>query len=169
MRRSIARFSEPEASDHTPSLADFITTTPELKFSVHTGQKLCSVRQHTMRSALWVADNGRSDGDMQKGRLATSGNRCCTAASAKLVVGGRQQRLLDHRVHEAELLAFVFPQWTQAVRLGFGRFSRDREIECPQPQRRVRRGRDDMRAVRREELSPNFGDGRAGQAAAVMG
>jgi hypothetical protein len=36
-RRSLARFSEPEASDHTPSLADFITTTPELKFSVHTG------------------------------------------------------------------------------------------------------------------------------------
>jgi len=36
MRRSLARFSEPEASDHTPSLADFITTTPELKFSVQT-------------------------------------------------------------------------------------------------------------------------------------
>src|SRR5438445_937409 len=28
-----------EASDHTPSLADFITTTPELKFSVHTSQR----------------------------------------------------------------------------------------------------------------------------------
>src|SRR5438876_12073959 len=35
MRRSLARFSEPEASDHTPSLADFITTTPELEFSVY--------------------------------------------------------------------------------------------------------------------------------------
>jgi hypothetical protein len=39
MRRSLARFSEPEASDHTPSLADFITTTPELKFSVHTTER----------------------------------------------------------------------------------------------------------------------------------
>src|SRR4030088_857873 len=37
MRRSLAKFSESEASNHTPSLADFTTTTPELKFSVHTG------------------------------------------------------------------------------------------------------------------------------------
>jgi hypothetical protein len=36
MRRSLAKFSESEASNHTPSLADFTTTTPELKFSVHT-------------------------------------------------------------------------------------------------------------------------------------
>ena len=36
MRRFLARFSESEASNHTPSLADFTTTTPELKFSVHT-------------------------------------------------------------------------------------------------------------------------------------
>src|SRR5882672_1198733 len=37
MRRSPAKFSESEASNHTPSSADFTTTTPELKFSVHTG------------------------------------------------------------------------------------------------------------------------------------
>jgi hypothetical protein len=37
MRRSAAKFSESEASNHTPSLADFTTITPELKFSVHTG------------------------------------------------------------------------------------------------------------------------------------
>src|SRR5258708_15595740 len=37
MRRSPAKFSELEASNHTPSLADFITTTPVLKLSVHTG------------------------------------------------------------------------------------------------------------------------------------
>jgi hypothetical protein len=37
MRRSLAKFSESEVSNHTPSLADFTTTTPELKFSVHTG------------------------------------------------------------------------------------------------------------------------------------
>jgi hypothetical protein len=36
MRRSLAKFSESEASNHTPSLAGFTTTTPELKFSVHT-------------------------------------------------------------------------------------------------------------------------------------
>src|SRR6202790_2783827 len=36
MRRSLAKFSESEASNHTPSLADFTTTTPELKFSLHT-------------------------------------------------------------------------------------------------------------------------------------
>jgi hypothetical protein len=34
MHRSLAKFSESEASNHTPSLADFTTTTPEL-FSVH--------------------------------------------------------------------------------------------------------------------------------------
>jgi hypothetical protein len=38
MRRYPVRFSESEASNHTPSLADFTTTTPELKFSVHTAQ-----------------------------------------------------------------------------------------------------------------------------------
>src|SRR5260370_27728934 len=32
MRRFLARFSESEASNHMPSLADFITATPELKF-----------------------------------------------------------------------------------------------------------------------------------------
>jgi hypothetical protein len=36
MRRFLARFSEPVWSGHVPSRADFITTTPELKFSVHT-------------------------------------------------------------------------------------------------------------------------------------
>src|SRR3977135_1756457 len=39
MRRSLAKFSESEASNHTPSLADFTTTTAELKFSVHRGPK----------------------------------------------------------------------------------------------------------------------------------
>ena len=36
MRRSLAKFSESEASNHTPSSADFTTTPPEPKFSVHT-------------------------------------------------------------------------------------------------------------------------------------
>src|SRR5258708_39185336 len=38
MRPLLARFSEPVWSGHVPSWADFITTTPELKFSVHTGR-----------------------------------------------------------------------------------------------------------------------------------
>src|ERR1700692_1494532 len=41
MRRSLAKFSESEASNHTPSLADFTTSTPELKFSVHTRVSSC--------------------------------------------------------------------------------------------------------------------------------
>src|SRR3982074_1814927 len=40
MHQSLVKFSESEASNHTPSLADFTTTTPELKFSVHTGLEM---------------------------------------------------------------------------------------------------------------------------------
>jgi hypothetical protein len=36
MHRSLAKFSESEASNHMPSWADFTITMPELKFSVHT-------------------------------------------------------------------------------------------------------------------------------------
>src|SRR5258708_7760913 len=37
MRQSLARFSEPESSRQIRSWADFITTTPVFRFSVHTG------------------------------------------------------------------------------------------------------------------------------------
>jgi hypothetical protein len=37
MHQSLVKFSESEASNHAPSLADFTTTMPELKFSVYTG------------------------------------------------------------------------------------------------------------------------------------
>ena len=37
MRRSLARFSGPEASNRTPSWVDFITTMSGARFSVHTG------------------------------------------------------------------------------------------------------------------------------------
>jgi hypothetical protein len=37
MRQSLARFSGPVSLIHAPSLADSITTTPEFRFSVHTG------------------------------------------------------------------------------------------------------------------------------------
>ena len=36
MRRSLVKFSGPKASNHTPSLADFITTTSGFELSVHT-------------------------------------------------------------------------------------------------------------------------------------
>src|ERR1700676_3078855 len=49
MRRSLAKFSESEASNHTPSLADFTTTTPDLKFSVHTSQTRALSRRDTRR------------------------------------------------------------------------------------------------------------------------
>jgi hypothetical protein len=39
MRRSLAKFSESEASNHTPSLAGFIITMSGFKFSVHTGPR----------------------------------------------------------------------------------------------------------------------------------
>src|SRR3981081_84096 len=38
MHQSLVKFSESEASNHAPSLADFTTTTPELKFSVLTAR-----------------------------------------------------------------------------------------------------------------------------------
>src|ERR1700732_4202945 len=52
MRRFLARFSESEASNHTPSLADFTTTTAELKFSVHTGRLVCGLSVGFFHHAL---------------------------------------------------------------------------------------------------------------------
>jgi hypothetical protein len=37
MRRSLAKFSESEAANHTPSVADFTTITSGFRFPVHTG------------------------------------------------------------------------------------------------------------------------------------
>jgi hypothetical protein len=54
MRRFLVRFSESEASNHTPSLADFTTTTPELKFSVHTAYMMvvCAVRYEPVSTGI---------------------------------------------------------------------------------------------------------------------
>src|ERR1700737_3504231 len=49
-RRSLAQFSRPEVSNRIPSWADFTTTTPELKFSVHTGPSRMS--RHRSRVCL---------------------------------------------------------------------------------------------------------------------
>src|ERR1700738_3419662 len=40
MRQSLARFSGPESSPQIRSLADFIVTTSEFKFSVHTAAQI---------------------------------------------------------------------------------------------------------------------------------
>ena len=49
MHQSLAKFSEPEASDRTPFLADFATATPELEFSIHTvGERLQAAYEKVM-------------------------------------------------------------------------------------------------------------------------
>jgi hypothetical protein len=63
MHQSLVKFSESEASNHTPSLADFTTTTPELKFSVHTGifAICCDLTRHTItRLARTFGQQGRA-------------------------------------------------------------------------------------------------------------
>ena len=45
MRQSLARFSGPESSPQIRSSADFIVTTSEFKFSVHTGSSMSSKDQ----------------------------------------------------------------------------------------------------------------------------
>jgi two-component sensor histidine kinase len=61
MRRSLAKFSESEASNHAPSWADFITATPVFKLSVHTGLGLHIVHSMVM--------------DRLEGRLALESER----------------------------------------------------------------------------------------------
>ena len=55
LRWALAKFSESEASDHTPSLADFTTTTPELKFSVHITSFLFGNLYSRCEAAFWLA------------------------------------------------------------------------------------------------------------------
>src|ERR1700747_768700 len=56
MRRFVVRFSESEASNHTPSLADFTTNTSELKFSVHTPGLKWRKRKRGPDVPYWFAD-----------------------------------------------------------------------------------------------------------------
>ena len=64
MRRSLAKFSESEASNHTPFLADFTTTTAELKFSVHTGDADAKVTIHAAVRYLLKNAAGGDRGDI---------------------------------------------------------------------------------------------------------
>src|ERR1700733_2227570 len=55
MPRSLAKFSESEASNHTPFLAGFTTTMLELKFSVHTGHETAlKGRTHDCKRSLLI-------------------------------------------------------------------------------------------------------------------
>ena len=68
MLRSRAKFSEPEPSNHTPSLVAFITITPELKFSVHTAMVWNAVNSRELR------ERGRNLGS-DKNRTGVLPNR----------------------------------------------------------------------------------------------
>jgi hypothetical protein len=59
MRRFLARFSEPVWSGHVPSWADFITTTPELEFSVHTAEGYETNLEANLRDLLERIKSGR--------------------------------------------------------------------------------------------------------------
>ena len=57
MHQSLVKFSESEASNHTPSLADFTTTTPELKFSVHTAHEIQNTRWRRRKGAVATTEH----------------------------------------------------------------------------------------------------------------
>src|SRR6267378_3220041 len=83
MRRSLAKFSESEASNHTPSLADFTTTTPELKFSVHTGSSRLLLSPRPALQTGWLQEPETSDRPRPISRpseLPPSFPRTCKAA-----------------------------------------------------------------------------------------
>jgi hypothetical protein len=71
MRQFLVRFSESEASNHAPSLADFTTTTPELKFSVHTPDSGCA-REGFLRHPLPGRAAGWQTGNSDPGYGSTS-------------------------------------------------------------------------------------------------
>src|SRR6266851_1849339 len=78
MRRSLVKFSESEASNHTPSLADFTTTTPELKFSVHTEMRRRSAVEPVIGHLKDEHRMGRNylahrNGDLNNAILAAAG------------------------------------------------------------------------------------------------
>ena len=62
MRRSLVPYSAPVSSVHAPSWADFITTTPELKFSVHTPAWMNSSGDRSLSETpnTWLTRNIRT-------------------------------------------------------------------------------------------------------------
>jgi hypothetical protein len=115
MRRFLVRFSESEASNHTPSLADFTTTTPELKFSVHT----TSGRAAARRARCDPQSAGRdlpyriyfSRQEDRRGRTKKAASKCLIELSAirrgRIYPPGRRRystKATDdgHQLHQAE-------------------------------------------------------------------
>jgi hypothetical protein len=80
MRPFLARSSEPVWSGHLPSWADFITTTPELKFSVHTGiepgNRLSPMLHNATSAKFWRASKkpGGQKGEQNRARDGTDCN-----------------------------------------------------------------------------------------------
>jgi hypothetical protein len=100
MRRSPAKFSESVASNHTPSLADFTTTTPELKFSVHTVVKL---QVWPTRSTSFIMISRRRRCNDEPTSTAES-NACRRPPAEKPRVclhrkDARANQVLEHPVH----------------------------------------------------------------------
>jgi hypothetical protein len=65
MRPFLARFSEPVWSGHLASWADFITTTPELEFSVDTTAQIA--RKWSGTRSGWAC-GGRDEGSGELGQ-----------------------------------------------------------------------------------------------------
>jgi hypothetical protein len=94
MRRSRARFSRPEASNRISSLADFTTTTPELKFSVHTAR-----RRPSVFARLVNVGNLARIFDRTKPIQFRQADRCCLpreTAGGALRKDHAQTKRLDH-------------------------------------------------------------------------
>ena len=83
MRRSLAQFSGPEASNRTPSLADFITITFGARFSVQTGQGQTGAEHvKSVRATLEASSL----------TCCTIGGSLCHRAGSAEVLGGRERK-----------------------------------------------------------------------------
>jgi DNA-binding NtrC family response regulator len=118
MRRSLAKFSESEASNQTPSLADFITTTSELRFSVHTATRAArqalGIAQACLQKSLLAAEvmnmsrtvtedlAAAERGVLQRALARAKGNVTAAAEAlgmSRATVYRKLRRLDLHRTH----------------------------------------------------------------------
>src|SRR6266481_4031663 len=87
MRPFLARFGESVWSGHLPSWVDFITTTAELRFLVHTGMLTGTACAHFLlgrhdEAASWAAMALQDRPDFQPGlRIAAASNGRTVGAS----------------------------------------------------------------------------------------
>jgi hypothetical protein len=87
MHQSLVKFSESEASNHTPFLADFITTTSGFKFSVHTGVEFTVME---VEPGLWKWQ-------FQIGKTVTTGK---TPSNLKGMAAHRVQQRIDRELRK---------------------------------------------------------------------